>query len=87
MRQHKKRNTDRNIRSDRLYHRLAEAHGVLPDEVRYKIQETIDAAWSNPDEKIRQKQSCLFPKGKPTVEEFIGTISEYIKAGNPLFHI
>ncbi len=87
MRQHKKRNTDRNIHYDRLYHKIAEAHGVLPDEVRNKIQETIDAGWSNPNEEIRQKQRYLFPKGKPTVEEFIGTISEYIKAGNPLLYL
>lgn len=41
------------------------------------MQEAIDAAWANPEGAVLR--TLLFPQGKPTVEEFIKTVAEYIK--------
>lgn len=58
-----------------LYNGVAKEHGVLPDELRDKMQETIDVSWNNDDEQITKTQRSLFPNGKPTVEEFIETVA------------
>lgn len=66
---------------DELYNGVAREYGVLPDELRDKMQETIDASWNNNDEEIVRTQRTLFPNGKPTVEEFIETMALLISLG------
>jgi len=56
---------------------LAQQHGVAVDEVTRDIQAAIDDAWNNPDPAIRERQRKLFPKGKPTVSEFIRVMTAY----------
>lgn len=62
-----------------VYGQIASEHGTTPTEVIKEMQIVLDAAWNNPDAAARQKQRELFPKGKPTVEEFIRKISELAK--------
>lgn len=44
-----------------------------------EMQIAIDMAWSNPTEEQKEFQKLYFPGGKPTVEEFIKTISNIAK--------
>lgn len=41
------------------------------------MQEAIDAAWNNPEGAELRAQ--LFPAGKPTPEEFIKKIADYVR--------
>ena len=43
-----------------------------------EMQKAIDMAWEHPTE----AQKLYFPNGKPTVKEFIQTISDIIKTKN-----
>jgi|GEM_PF-1719807 len=58
-----------------IYEGIAEEYGVLPQELRKEMQDTIDASWSSDDEQVIRNQRVLFPNGKPTVEEFITTMA------------
>lgn len=42
------------------------------------IQAAIDTAWANPDG--RMLQARLFPKGKPSPEEFVIVIAHYLRS-------
>ncbi|MGI6152192.1 MAG: sporulation initiation factor Spo0A C-terminal domain-containing protein [Christensenellales bacterium] len=64
-----------------LYDDVAKEYGVLPDELREEMQETIDASWNNDDENIARVQRRLFPNGKPTVEEFIKVMALVVSLG------
>ena len=44
-----------------------------------EMQKAIDEAWSNPKRDQKLFQELYFPNGKPTVEEFIKTISTIIR--------
>ena len=50
-----------------------------------EMQKALDAAWSNPTEEQKQFQKLYFPNGKPTVDEFIRTVSNLVrqKGSNP----
>lgn len=74
-----KQNEGKAIDYGGIYRKVSELHGTLTKEVRDEMQNAIDTAWSSFDETVIQKQRLLFPNGKPTVEEFIATISKYVK--------
>ena len=40
-----------------------------------EMKKAIDLAWTNPTEEQKRFQEQYFPKGKPTVEEFIQTVA------------
>ena len=40
-----------------------------------EMQKAIDAAWANPTAEQKLFQEKYFPGGKPTVKEFIKTVS------------
>ena len=40
-----------------------------------EMQKAIDMAWANPTKEQKLFQERYFPNGKPTVEEFIKTVS------------
>ena len=44
-----------------------------------EMQKAIDEAWSNPKRDQKLFQELYFPNGKPTVEEFINTISTIVR--------
>ncbi len=46
-----------------------------PADVRADIQEAIDAAWASEDPQTIRARAMLFPKGKPTAEEFVAVIA------------
>ena len=46
------------------------------------MQMAIDAAWSHPTEDQKVFQELYFPNGKPTVKEFIKTVSNIARQGN-----
>ena len=50
-----------------------------------EMQKALDAAWSNPTPEQKQFQKLYFPNGKPTVDEFIRTVSNLVrqKGSNP----
>ncbi len=81
MSRHKGKESVKNNVYDELYNGVAREYGVLPDELRNRMQETIDASWNNDDEQITKTQRSLFPNGKPTVEEFIETMALLISLG------
>ena len=51
-------------------------NGTTAAEVEFKMQEAIDEAWNSFDATILAVQKELFPKGKPTIEEFICKVTE-----------
>ncbi len=46
---------------------------------RQEMKKAIDLAWANPTEEQKRFQEQYFPKGKPTVEEFIQTVAHLAK--------
>ena len=56
---------------------IAEKEGKSLAEIEAAIQESIDAAWENPE--CRALQNLYFPNGKPTPEEFITVMARYVK--------
>ena len=44
-----------------------------------EIKKAIDMAWLSPTEEQKMFQELYFPNGKPTVDEFIKTISNLVK--------
>lgn len=73
----------RKRKQEDVYQEIAMSHGVSACEVRQEIQRTIDAAWNSADPEVREKQRSLFPKGKPSVEEFIDVISNRLTRHEP----
>jgi len=59
-----------------VFEQIAAQYGVSVSEVIRDIQEAVDAAWNNEDRAIRAKQRQLFPKGKPSAEEFIRVMAK-----------
>lgn len=59
--------------------KVAEHHGKSEKVVRRELQEVIDATWTSSDPEAKLMQSRLFPNGKPTPEEFIVAVSQYVK--------
>ena len=44
-----------------------------------EMQKAIDAAWKNPTKEQKLFQEKYFPNGKPSVEEFISTVSSIVR--------
>ena len=44
-----------------------------------EMQKAIDLAWENPTPEEKLFQELYFPKGKPTVEEFIRKVGDLMK--------
>lgn len=60
--------------------RQTAAHfGQTEEEVRQGMQEALDAAWASDDPAAKALQQQLFPNGKPCLEDFIITLSKYIR--------
>ena len=47
-----------------------------------EMQKAIDMAWSHPTKEQKLFQERYFPSGKPTVEEFIKTVTNIAKQKN-----
>ena len=47
------------------------------------MEEAIVVAWESEDPQVKAFQAKLFPNGKPTVEEFIAVMAEYVKKSAP----
>ena len=56
---------------------IAKKNQVCAKEVRKHIAEAIDETWALDDLKTRDFRNMLFPKGRPSVEEFITTLAKY----------
>jgi hypothetical protein len=61
-----------------IIERVAQEHGISPEECRAAIQEVISTAWATTDPIIRQRQIRLAGEGTPTPEEFIFLISSLV---------
>lgn len=42
------------------------------------MQEAIDIAWNNPEGAVLR--ALMFPDGKPSPEEFVSTVSAFVKS-------
>ena len=58
----------------KIYETIAIGRKVSAKQVKEKIQLALDVAWDSNNEKLRE----LFPKGKPTLDEFLITIKDEI---------
>ena len=58
----------------KIYETIAIGRKVRAKQVKGKIQLALDVAWNSNNEKLRG----LFPKGKPTLDEFLITIKDEI---------
>lgn len=67
---------------DKIIRKIARSHDIPVDKVNREIQKAIDAAWNSPDLEAKTQQRLLFPKGKPTVDEFIDVISKQVKGSD-----
>ena len=47
-----------------------------------EMQKAIDMAWDNPTKENKMFQELYFPNGKPTVEEFIQTVTNLVQQKN-----
>lgn len=65
-------------RVDAVIVALALREGIPSEEVRKRMQESIDAAWDSQDPDGQAYQRQLFPAGKPTLEEFIVRMAKLI---------
>jgi len=67
---------------DKVIREIAKSHDIPVDKVNREIQKAIDVAWNNPDLEARTQQRLLFPKGKPTVDEFIDVVSKHVRVSD-----
>lgn len=65
-------------RVDAVIQNLAQREGIPSEEVRKRMQESIDAAWDSQDPDAQAYQRQLFPAGKPTLEAFIVRLAREI---------
>lgn len=72
MKKHKKLSGD-------FFDNIAKQNGVTTDEVKRELQATIDATWNSTEPAERARQRQLFPKGKPSIEEFITVMAREVK--------
>lgn len=63
---------------DQIYAVVARRHGLDPEHVRREIQAALDAAWDNPDPAAQEKQRCMFPLGKPDVDELLQKLAAIV---------
>ena len=58
---------------------VAKKYGTHIFEVIAELQNAIDESWDGFDTETLEKQQELFPKGKPSIEEFIRTLADKMK--------
>ena len=56
----------------------ASRYDKTPAEVRASIQRAIEAAWASEDPSAKVMRETLFPKGKPTPEEFVAVLARFV---------
>lgn len=61
-----------------IIERVAQEHGISPDECRVAIQEVISTAWATTDPIVKQRQIRLAGEGTPTPEDFILLVSSLV---------
>ncbi len=59
--------------------RAANREGMAPEILQWDIGHIIDIAWESQDPEAKVKQAELFPEGKPSPEQFVGVLTNYIK--------
>ena len=64
------------LRTRRALKTVAAREGTTVAQVKQNIQEAINEAWASPVGHTAQQR--LFPGGKPTVEEFLITVTAYV---------
>ena len=45
------------------------------------MQAAIDAAWASEAAETRRLQDALFPDGKPSVDDFVATMADFVRSG------
>ena len=45
------------------------------------MQAAIDAAWRSDEPDVRRLQREMFPDGKPSVEDFVAKIADFVASG------
>lgn len=61
-----------------IIERVAQEHGISPNECRAAIQDVISTAWASTDPVVKQRQIRLAGEGTPTPEEFIFLVSRLV---------
>ena len=62
----------KNNKIEQILRHVAKQYNTTPEEVRYEMEQTIDACWNDPDPAIHAKWEAMSAIGeKPTVEEFL----------------
>ncbi len=54
-------------RFEKIYEEIASDKKISVEQVKREMQLSLDVAWDSNNENLRN----LFPKGKPTLEEFL----------------
>ncbi len=49
------------------------------EHVKNEMTHAIDVAWESGNSDVKELQQKLFPKGRPTEEEFLTTLADLIK--------
>ena len=63
-----------------VVNKVANAYNEDAEIVKMEMEYAISQAFLNPDPEIQKKLKLYFPDGKPTLEEFIATISNIVKS-------
>ena len=61
-----------------IIRKIAKNNGVPESCVRTEMQLGLDKAWKTNDTDELKRRSMLFPKGKPTLDEFISQIEKAV---------
>ena len=64
---------------EEIINQVSDTYQVSTVKCKEDMQKVIDNVWQNEDKKGKNNRDKLFPNGKPTVEEFILTLSEELK--------
>lgn len=61
-----------------IIERVAQEHGISPEECRTAIQEVISTAWATTDPVVKQRQIRLAGEETPTPEDLILLVSSLV---------
>lgn len=61
-----------------IIRKIAKNNGVSESRVRTEMQLGLDKVWKTNDPDELRRRSELFPKGKPTLDEFISQIEKAV---------
>jgi len=62
---------------DAIIRQIARENHVRPEDVLRDMQQAIDAAYADPA--VRDVWKVMYPKGKPTPQEFIRSMAERMR--------